>query len=723
MTQNWGYSGGPPVLGDPTGVQTLVAGSLFCVSTGVGDILEQGAFGLFFRDLRALSRWELRVDGQSPQALAAFHVDSCCATYVARVPPPPGLADSHLLVLRERLLGEGMREHVIIRNLGHETAGCSLTLLMDVDFADLFEVKENRVVPHPERVTASAREDGSGMDYAYRWLGHGRQVHLTCPSTGVRAPGVLTFSAAIPPGEQWETTFDLTFSVDDKAVVPQLPSRSRVLGEVQPEEEPVPTPRLSCPQRWLNRVFSTSVDDLQGLRLDSPLTGHPVIAAGAPWFMTVFGRDSLLTAWMTLPFYPELTLGTLHTLGARQGKDVDPLTEEEPGRILHEMRFGTQAGLALGGGHTYYGTADATPLFVMLLGEAYAWGLPRAELDALLPHADAALEWTLSYGDKDKDGFVEYKRATNQGLRNQGWKDSFDGITFAGGELAEAPIALCEVQAYTYGAYLARARIADLLQDSPTAQRWHDEARRLKEAFNAAFWLPDRGYYALALDRDKRLVDSLTSNIGHCLWTGIADDDKAAQVAEHLVGHDLASGWGIRTLARGMGAYNPLSYHNGSIWPHDNALVVAGLCRYGYAEQAQVVVRDLIAASTAFGSRFPELFSGFGRTEFPGPVPYPTSCSPQAWAAASPFLLLRALLGLQPDAEGGTVRLRPALPPEVLPLSLTHLRVGDALLGVTVTADGWQVVRPPFPARRADDVVRPGGALEPPQNLSARTNP
>jgi glycogen debranching enzyme len=696
VTQNWGYSGSPPVLGGDS-LQTLVAGSQFCVSTGNGDITGQGALGLFFRDLRALSRWELRVDGLSPQPLAAYRMAPGCATYVARVPPRPGRADSHLLVLRDRAIGEGLREHVVIRNLGHETAGCSITLLVDADFADVFEVKENRVVPHPERVVAAPAGDGSGMTFGYRWLGHSREVHVRSEASAARATGVLTFAAAIPPGEQWETTLEVTFSVDDVPVAPRFPAVTSATGHTVAESDADGDgrrePRLFSANPALNRGFAKSVSDLQALRLQDP--GHPgreVIAAGAPWFMTVFGRDSLLTAWMTLPFFPELTLGTLQTLAHRQGTKVDPLTEEEPGRILHEMRFGTQAGLALGGGHTYYGTADATALFVMLLGEAYEWGLPREELDALLPQADAALDWTLTYGDKDSDGFVEYQRATDQGLQNQGWKDSFDGISFADGTMAGAPLALCEVQAYSYGAYVARARIAERAGDERTAKRWYGEATRLKAAFNATYWLPDRGWYALALDRDKHLVDALTSNIGHCLWTGIVDEDKAGRVVEHLMSDQMRSGWGVRTLATTMGAYNPLSYHNGSVWPHDNALVVAGLCRYGYFEEAQAVTRDLADAGASFDGRLPELFSGFSRKEFPAPVPYPTSCSPQAWAAATPFLLLRSLLGLRPDAERGTVHLQPQLPADVLPLRLTEVHVGNRVLRIAVDHEGYEVV-------------------------------
>src|SRR4029079_10491797 len=289
-------------------------------------------------------------------------------------------------------------------------------------------------------------------------------------------------------------------------------------------------------------------------------------------FMTLFGRDSLLTSWMTMIVDPDLALGTLETLARFQGTEVNPLTEEEPGRILHEMRFGETASLSLGGGRVYYGTVDATPLFVMLLGELSRWGNRRDEVDALLPAADRALDWITNHGDRDGDGYVEYQRTNDRGLENQGWKDSWDSTRFADGTLAQAPVALCEVQGYVYAALVARSHCATEAGDSRLASKLRDRAETLKDNFNRDFWVEDGEYFAMGLDRDKRRIDAITSNMGHCLWTGIVDEAKAPAVARHLLSTDMFSGWGVRTLSEPMVGYNPISYHCGSVWPHDNAL-------------------------------------------------------------------------------------------------------------------------------------------------------
>jgi glycogen debranching enzyme len=312
-------------------------------------------------------------------------------------------------------------------------------------------------------------------------------------------------------------------------------------------------------------------------------------------------------------------------------------------------------------------------------------------VDELLPHADRALDWITRYGDRDGDGFVEYQRATDQGLVNQGWKDSFDGITFDSGQIAEPPIALAEVQGYVYAAYRARAHFAAERGEAEAAQHWSGRAGKLRRDFNRAFWLPDRGYFALGLDRDKRPIDALGSNMGHCLWTGIVDREKAASVAGHLVSRPMFSGFGIRTLASGAAAYNPMSYHNGSVWPHDNAICAAGLMRYGFVPQAQQVATAILEAADRFGGRLPELFCGFDRCDFAAPVAYPTSCSPQAWAAAAPFLLLRTLLRFDPAVPSGKVWCAPAVPARLLPLRVEALHIADGMASVEVSRRGWRV--------------------------------
>ncbi|NLE71866.1 MAG: amylo-alpha-1,6-glucosidase, partial [Actinomycetales bacterium] len=437
--------------------------------------------------------------------------------------------------------------------------------------------------------------------------------------------------------------------------------------------------------------------DLGALRIVDP--AHPdddVVAAGAPWFMALFGRDSLLTSWMAVPFAPSLAIGTLRTLARLQGRRDDPMTEEEPGKILHEVRLGMDHDLALGGSSVYFGSIDATPLFVVLVDRALRWGAPAGTIAPLLPAVDAALEWMTTHGDRDGDGFLEYQRRTDRGLVNQGWKDSYDSIAFPDGTFAVPPIALAEVQGYAYAAYRARAHLADVLEEGRGADEWRRRAADLQRTFDDAFWLPDRGWYALALDRDKRPVDALASNMGHCLWSGIVPPHRAPQVADALLSPEMFTGFGIRTLGSGSAAYNPVSYHNGSVWPHDTTLAVSGLARYGCTEQAERVLEALLRAARAFRGRLPELFCGFDAADKPVPVPYPTSCSPQAWAAAAPYELLRAALRLDACVPHGELHAAPVRV-DGLPLGTTRatlvadettVAVTDLPEGVRLRVDG-----------------------------------
>jgi len=506
-------------------------------------------------------------------------------------------------------------------------------------------------------------------------------------------PGQLTWQVAVPSRDEWTTSGEVV-PIIDEAAAPLHYRPGQPVEASQPAAQLAAwrrsVPAVSTPDQSLVKLLETSAEDLGALRIfDSDNPERIVVAAGAPWFMTLFGRDSLLTSWMLLPVDARLALGTLQTLARLQGTKVDPLTEEEPGRILHEVRSGLDAERALGGGNIYYGSADATPLFVMVLGELRRWGIARADVDSLLPHVDLALEWIEQYGDRDGDGFVEYQRATDRGLLNQGWKDSFDSISFSTGTPAEPPIAVAEIQGYVYAAYLARAHFAQEAGDNQAAWHWAGKAGALKRKFNEAFWLADRGYYALALDANKRPVDALASNIGHCLWTGIVDEDKAVLVAAHLLSPEMFTGFGARTLATSMTAYNPVSYHNGSVWPHDTSIMAAGLMRYGFVKEAQRVVTGLLDAPELLGGRLPELFCGFDRNEFASPVPYPTACSPQAWAAASPLFLLRTLLRLDPSVPFGRVWCSPAVPERYLPLHVERLHIGGVPVSVEVRQDGW----------------------------------
>ena len=510
----------------------------------------------------------------------------------------------------------------------------------------------------------------------------------------------LTFRVKIPPRGQWSTSVIVVPVVN--GMRPDEPfteaaSPHQRLGVRRHAEWQEEMPRITVSDPNVQAVLARSQSDLGSLRIfDSGHPGRVAVAAGAPWFMALFGRDSLLTSYMALMVDPNLAAGTLQTLADIQGTKVNPDSEEEPGRIAHEVRFGVTAGLALGGGSAYYGTVDATPLFVALLGELNRWGLAEDTIASLLPHADRALEWIEHFGDRDGDGFVEYMRPNAHGLLNQGWKDSWDGINFADGRMAQPPIALCEVQGYVYSAYVGRSLLARSAGDRAAERKWAERAAALKAAFNESFWLPDKGYFAIALDKDKRPVDSCASNMGHCLWTGIVDEEKAPTVAERLLAPEMFSGWGIRTLASDMGAYNPVSYHNGSVWPHDTALVATGLMRYGFVEEATRIAGGLFDAAVHFGGQLPELFCGFDRRDFAEPVPYPTACAPQAWAAAAPVQLARILLRFDPDFTRHVVHLAPILPAEISEFEAENVVLGHSKVTIRAShrAEGVEGLPP-----------------------------
>jgi glycogen debranching enzyme len=689
--------------GEPTRVATsavtLVAGSSFCISSPSGDVSSGGPSGMFVQDVRVLSQWELRVDSELPDALGASTPESYRATFLARVPGRTGATDAGLIVRRDRWIGEGCREDILIRNFGREPAACTITLSVDVDFADLFEVKEGKVRPRgTQRVTV--QRDRLVFDHRLRERHRG--VIIEAPnSSAVLGPAgdssgaSIRYDVVVPSRGDWSTSILVQVIVDEQPLESSF-RLDRPTGESLPARRldywRRSTPIATSGHEGLQTALHRSQQDLGALRIFDPDDPSiAAVAAGVPWFMALFGRDSLLSSYMAMPVDRGLAYGTLHMLARLQGRAYDPLSEEQPGRILHEVRLGNSLGGPFGKRGIYYGTADATPLFVVVLGELARWGAPLNEIEPLLPHADRALEWIERDGDRDGDGFVEYQRATDRGLRNQGWKDSWDGVTFADGTVADPPIALCEVQGYVYDAYRSRAMLARVMGDQAASKRWEAKASRLKVEFNKSFWLPERGWYALALDGAKKQVDACASNMGHCLWSGIVDRDKAAQVARHLTSDAMFSGWGVRTLSKEMGAYDPTSYHNGSVWPHDNAIAVAGLMRYGLVAEAQRLGQAVLAAAHAFGGRLPELFCGFGVDEYAEPVPYPTSCAPQAWAAAAPIHIMRALLGFDPAVYRGELRIEPALPEEYSCLQVTGVALGGNRIDLHVDGEKVEV--------------------------------
>lgn len=670
---------------------TLVEGSNFCISSANGDIIPEYPHGVFFEDTRILSRWILTVNGQLVEPLATEIKEPYRALFAGRVPRSEGVTESPLIVERLREVGAGIQERITVRNYSGQPVECIVGITVETDFADLFEVKEARI----QRRWNETRElDRDSLVIRGTWRDVSKGVVITAGRDAV-VTEALTYRTTIEPRGHWSALLSVAPLVNG-AVAPAPHARPETDAltprDRRRREWVAKIPVLQMGNRSIERTLRRSYDDLGSLRIEDP--GHPnrvVVAAGAPWFMTLFGRDSLWASAMALPVDPSLALGTLQTLGDRQGRVVDPMSEEEPGKILHEVRLDVSSALALGGKSTYYGSIDATPLFLMVLGEVSRWGFAKETIAALQPNADRALGWIVDYGDKDGDGFVEYERLNERGLINQGWKDSWDGINFADGTLAEPPIALCEVQGYVYGAFLASAWMAYETGDLAKAAELRDRAARLKRQFNEQFWLPDKGYYAVALDKDKRPVDACASNMGHCLTTGIVDKDKAPSVVERLMSPEMFSGWGVRTLATDMRAYHPASYHNGSVWPHDNAIIQVGLMRYGFVAEAQRISTALLEAAEFSDGRLPELFCGFSREDFTEPVAYPTACSPQAWAATAPIMLVTTLMRYDPDVSLRGIWMDPVLPESYGDLHITNAPVGDSRITIDISGSGFSV--------------------------------
>jgi glycogen debranching enzyme len=653
----------------------ILDGSTFVVSDRRGDIdaSPDQPHGFFYRDTRFLSRWRLRANGKPLEALSTDETAYFGAQFF--LVPPGGDVNENpsTSVIRKRTVGDGFHEDVTVIN--HDPAPLELELRLDAgsDFADLFEVKDALA----KNGETYARVEGDVLVLGYRREDFVRETHIEVSQPARVDEHGFSFDLRIEPHSEWSACVVVRPALDrDRMLEPKYDhGEDEAKPEIGMNLETwlAAAPQLESDWDPLEHIYERSLIDLAALRFTSELFPDQALpAAGLPWFMTVFGRDSLITSYQALPFAPELAATTLRVLARYQGMKVDPFRDEAPGRILHEIRFGELVHFEERPHSPYYGAADTTPLFLILLDELERWTGDSEIVRELEPAARAALAYLDEYGDLDGDGYVEYRRAQETGLENQCWKDSWDSIRFADGTIAKGPIATCEIQGYVYDAKLRAARLARQIWGDPIlAERLEFEAAELRTRFDRDFWLPERDCFALALDREKRPVDSLTSNIGHLLWSGIVSDDKAPMLAGHLLGERLFSGWGVRTMAEGEGGYNPIRYHNGTVWPHDNSLIAAGLARYGFREEAATIAQATLEAATFFRYRLPEVFAGYrrGRTSFP--VEYPTASSPQAWATGTPLLLLRVVLGLEPD--GDELRADPLLPPAIGTLDLSGI--------------------------------------------------
>jgi glycogen debranching enzyme len=676
--------------------RVLKYGDTFIVLDRRGDMgaASGGSAGLFHKDTRHLSRLELLVNGEPPLLLGSNLRDDNSAFFVDLTNPDlmdgdrVALEKDRVHILRTIFLWSSIAyQRIGVRNYADNAVDVRLLILFESDFADLFEV---RGAHRERRGTASAKLCGEDQVLlAYRGLDDKvRRTMLTFdPPPDRLSTGSATYDLCLEPGET-RPIFLTANCDDDHDTRPQPFLRGLVKARREMREQARERTSVETSNDRFNEILCRSAADLAMLMTDTPQGRYPY--AGIPWYSTTFGRDGLITALQMLWWSPEVARGVLRRLAAYQAKAVDPVADAQPGKILHEMRSGEMAALREVPFGLYYGSVDATPLFVLLAGLYAERTGDNETIVELWPAIEAALQWIDVWGDADGDGFVEYMRASEEGLANQGWKDSHDAIFHADGSLAEGRIALVEVQGYVYAAKRMATRCAIRLGLDAMALKLNAEADRLAARFEAAFWCPHIDTYALALDGKKTACEVRTSNAGQVLFTGIASAEHAARVAKVLLEPGFFSGWGIRTVARGEARFNPMSYHNGSIWPHDNALIAMGLARYGHKRAIDTLFDGLFRAATYMDQRrLPELFCGFQLQRGHGPTLYPVACSPQAWASATPFTLLEASLGLEFDPLKGEIRLRnPCLPPFLDEVMLRDLRLCSSSVDLRVRRHG-----------------------------------
>jgi glycogen debranching enzyme len=635
---------------------TILDGDTFVVSDRRGDIEASltDPTGLFSSDTRFLSKWVLTMDGQPLNPLSVDDLQYFETRFFLVPGTGTVYVDAKLSVIRRRAVGGGFHEELTILN--HDDEPIDLTTRVEAasDFADLFEVKDAL----EKKGTYSSRvEDGKLL------LGYERQTFRRSTVISATAPARideqgLTFDVHVEPHGAWTTEIDVSATILPAENVGARPvpakKRRREHMEENLERWLGDAPRVECDWEPLRVTYRRSLVDLAALRFSPPITaGKSLPAAGLPWFMTMFGRDSILTSLQALPFTPELAATTLRVLGLWQGTRVDDFRDEDPGRILHELRSGEMAAFEERPHSPYYGCADATALYVVLLDEYERWTGDKKLVRELEYEVRAALNWIDEYADLMGNGYVSYQRRNEKtGLENQCWKDSWDSISYRDGRLPGFPRATCELQGYAYDAKVRGARLArEIWNDPAFAEELEKQAASLKRRFNRDFWVEEDEYFALALDADGNQVDALTSNNGHLLWSGIVDKSKAKAVVRHLMGPRLFSGWGVRTLAQGEGRFNPVGYHVGTVWPFDNSFIAWGLRRYGFKQEAAQIAAGILNAAAFFDGRLPEAFGGYEREATKYPVQYPTACSPQAWSTGAPLLLLRAMLGLEPVGD------------------------------------------------------------------------
>ena len=682
----------PVITSDlPSKILTIKEGEYFLYSDVEGNISDRHELGLGFyhRDTRFLSHYRMGISGMDPILLSSS-AERAYISHVDLTNPPledhgdGGIPQHTLSIRRIRTIQHRLYDRIRIKNYNPFPVRLRLELTFGADFADIFEVRglvrEQRGTFEPPRV--------EGREIVFAYVGLDGQRRTTTISLGADPVG------ASIRGDLVSVTIEVRLGGRRTRVVPVIVEPAVEDDRAPPEEFDAVVSALrhsyetwesECTQiRTDNALFNKWVTrGLRDLRaLYTPVEGGSLPAAGIPWYVAIFGRDALLTSHQTLLLSPRTARDSLRVLAARQGTEVDDWRDEEPGKILHEIRRGELAASGYLPHTQYYGSVDATPWFLIVLAQYFRWTNDLGFVKELLPAADAALRWIDEYGDLDGDGFVEYRSRSPRGLVNQGWKDAEDSVVHRDGTLATPPIALVEVQAYVYMAKSRMAFVYEALGDRERAVRLREEAATLRKAVNESFWMEDEQFFAMALDADKRQVGTIVSNPGHLLYCDVVDADRAELVTRRLLSPEMFSGWGIRTMSKSAAAYNPMSYHNGTVWPHDNALIASGMKRFKFVETINRIATSLFdAAAFTDYMRLPELFCGFVRRTPSPPVEYPVACSPQAWAAGVPVLLLQAMLGISAVAHENLLRVnQPHLPVWLNRVELRNLRVGDSVL-------------------------------------------
>lgn len=664
---------------------------LFFLTDDKGNIPKENDYGLglYTKDTRFLSKFDIKINGQDPILLSS----SADENYEAKIllTNPHMEKDGELILWREsieierkRLIYDGvLYETLQLKSYYPKPVNFEISVHVDADFTDMFIIRGFQYGEIGKRSGEEVIENS--LTYFYKGaddVERATKVQWDREAKSVNKDGTIAFNFQLNHGEAERVTFSVTPEINGKSGTVMDPEKALQLLKTSYTDWERDTTKVQTDYKPLQRLVDRGIMDLRVLLTDIGHGAFPV--AGLPWFGVPFGRDSLIAALQMLAFNPEIAKGTLLTMASQQGTKVDPWRDEQPGKIMHEIRYGELASTNQVPFTPYYGTIDATPLFLVLLSEYTKWTGDLSLAEQLQSNVDAALNWIDEYGDRDGDGFVEYHQESSKGIANQGWKDSGDSIVHRNGDYADTPIALSEVQGYVYQAKIGIAAIFDVLGRAEEATKLRLDAEKLKKQYDEKFWMEDQEFHAIALDKDKQQVGTLTTNPGHVLFSEMLDDHKASKVIEKLVSPQFFSGYGIRTMAEGEAGYNPMSYHDGSIWPHDNSMILLGMSKVEHQSDANTVISGLIAAASHFEyDRLPELFCGYG-SKAGRAVKYPVACSPQAWAAGTPLVFIQTILGLFPDSLNKVIYLSPELLNEMKELKVDRIKIGEGHLSVHV---------------------------------------